>query len=97
MSCESSLHLVRRTKSKYTARPGVGLNAKGSTNIHHVNSSSPSALQEAVALADAALALGGHTLHPLTRALITGVYRGELAVEEAIEQILAHHTEYGSR
>lgn len=59
--------------------------------------SAPSVLQEAVALADAALALCGHDLNPITRALIAEVSRGEVAAEQAIEHVLAHYGELGPR
>lgn len=48
-------------------------------------------MQEAVALAEAALAVGGQSVHPMTRGLIAGVIRSEMPVEQAIERVVAHH------
>lgn len=62
-----------------------------------MNSSAPSPVQEAVALAEAALALAGNELHPRTRQLIVEVGRGELPIGKAVEQILSHYTAPGAR
>lgn len=50
-----------------------------------------------MALAEAALALAGNELHPLTRQLIVEVGRGELPIGKAVEQILSHYTAPGAR
>ena len=48
-------------------------------------------MQEAVALAEAALAVGGQSMHPTTRGLIPGVVRSEMPVEQAINRVVSHH------
>lgn len=53
--------------------------------------SGPTAVQEAVAVAEAALALSGHVLDPRTRVLIAEMARHEISADQAVEQIIAHY------
>jgi len=53
-----------------------------------MNDSVSSAAREAVAVAQAALALSGHTIDEYTYELITKMGRGELTGDQAVEALL---------
>jgi hypothetical protein len=45
--------------------------------------------QEAAAVAEAAVGLAGHEVHPFTRELIAGMGRGQLTGDQAVVEIVA--------
>jgi hypothetical protein len=55
-----------------------------------VNDREPIAAQEAVAVTQAALALGGHRMDRFTYELITKIGRGELTGDQAAEAVISH-------
>lgn len=68
--------------------------AEGRRPLHYiqrVNLHEPSPVQEAVALAEAALAVAGLELEPRTRVLIAETIRHDISAEQAIEQIVTQY------
>ncbi len=59
--------------------------------IQRVNPHEPSPVQEAVALAEAALAVAGLQLEPRTRVLMAETIRRDISAEQAIGQIVTQY------
>lgn len=49
-------------------------------------------VEEAIAVADTALALAGYEVPQFVRDLEARIARGEITADEAVAQIIAHHT-----
>jgi Antitoxin VbhA len=69
-----------------TGRP----NTETMTIVTHSASSRP--LEEAMAVADTALALAGYEVPQFVRDLEARIARGEITADEAVAQIIARHT-----